>query len=273
VKKVADLHIHTCFSDGLDTPEEVVQISVKKGLACVAITDHDSVEGVRPAMNAAMGTGLEVVCGVELSTEWSSSDIHILGYFIDLDHPALKRALERFCSVRIQRVRDIVENLQRGGYPDITFDEVRKLSKTDAIGRPHIARILIQKGYAADINDAFARFLGEECSFYVPKFKQSPYEAIELIRSSGGAAVMAHPMKTLKDELIPSFVEAGLAGLETYYLGNSISETRFYEKLARKHGLVATGGSDAHGRARDYSLIGQATVDYAAVEELRSRCG
>jgi len=273
VTKRADFHIHTCCSDGLDTPQEVVQIALAKGLACIAITDHDSIEGVGPAVEAASGLPLEVLSGVELSTEWSSSDIHILGYMIDLHDEEFNRSLQRFCEARLQRAKDIVEKLQKGGYSDITFEEVRSLSKTDAIGRPHIAQVLIQKGYAADINDVFTRFLGEGCPYDIPKFKQTPYEAIELIRRAGGAAVMAHPMKTLKDELIPSFVEAGLVGLEAYYLGNSISETRFYERLARKYNLVATGGSDAHGKARGYSLIGEVAVDYSVVEALRQRCG
>ncbi len=271
--KRADLHIHTCCSDGLDTPEEVVRIAAAKGVDCIAITDHDSVEGVKPAMEEAADLPLEVISGVELSTEWGGSDIHILGYLMDPNHQEFNDALEQFRSARLQRARDIVEKLQEKGYSNISFEDVQNLSKTDAIGRPHIAQVLIEKGYAADVTDVFARFLGEGCPYNIPKFKQSPYEAIALIRRAGGSAVMAHPMKTLKDELISSFVDAGLVGLEVYYLGNSISETRFYEKLAKKYQLIATGGSDSHGKGRDYSLIGHVSVDYAVVEELRQRAG
>ncbi len=269
--KRADLHIHTSFSDGIDAPERVVEIAVKRGLAAIAITDHDQVNGIAPAHAAAEGRGLEVIPGIELSTEHSGKDIHMLGYFVDVQNARLQEALATFQSVRVSRARQIVARLRQHGCDRVTFEDVEPLAETASIGRPHIAAVLIEKGYARDNTDAFERFIGEGCPCYVPKHKQSPFEAIDLIRSCGGAAVMAHPMRTQRDELIAAFAKAGMVGIEAWYSGSTPNETQFYERLAQKYGLIVTGGSDAHGYA--YSLIGQVTVDYSVVEALRARAG
>ncbi|HSV43318.1 MAG TPA: PHP domain-containing protein [Candidatus Bathyarchaeia archaeon] len=270
--RTADLHIHTCLSDGADTPQVVVELAIQKELSAIAITDHDMVDGIEPAVEAARGTSLEVIAGVELSTEWHGSDIHILGYCFDLHHPVLKERLAMFCNTRLSRIHQIVKRLNEMGKM-IRVEDVLALTGSDAVGRPHVAQVLLAKGYVNTLNEAFDKYIGEGRPGYVPKFKQSPFEAINLIREAGGVAVMAHPMETRRDELIASFVEAGLGGLEVCYPNTSSTVIGFYEGLADKYGLIKTGGSDAHGRYRSYSPIGIMRVDYSVVEQLKKASG
>lgn len=264
----ADLHIHTCFSDGADTPEQVVSIAREKELRCIAITDHDILDGIEPALEAAQGTGLEVIAGVELSTEYNGADIHILGYCFDRHNTLLKERLQMFRDVRVARVKKMAEKL-RGLGMAITEEDIFSLSGSDAVGRPHVAQAMVNKGYVRTTAEAFDAYIAEGCPAYVAKYKQTPHEAIDLVRQAGGVAVMAHPMVTMRDELIPGFVKAGLGGVEVYYPNTSKKVIAFYEGLADKHGLIKTGGSDAHGRYRDYSPIGMVRVDYSVVEQLK----
>jgi 3',5'-nucleoside bisphosphate phosphatase len=265
----ADLHIHTYFSDSTSSPQEVVDDALKAGLSCIAITDHDIVEGVNPAIEAALGHPLEVVPGIELSSEFENCDIHILGYFIDHNQGPLFEKIDVFLDARMERMKTMIMNLKSVGVNNIEFEEVCALTKSRAVGRAHLAMLLLQKGWVTNIKSAFEKYLGPGCPGYASKYKQTPFEAIELIRSSGGVAVMAHPMLTQKDELIPRFVAAGLKGLEVYYPNCMPTVTQFYERIAQKNGLIATGGSDAHGKAKSYTYVGKKTVPVDVVEELR----
>ena len=268
--QTADLHIHTCFSDGVDTPQQVVSIALEKELRCIAITDHDTLDAIEPAAAAAQGTGLEVIHGVELSTECGGSDIHILGYCFDLHHHYLKEQLQLFRDARVIRVKKMAERLRALGM-EIDEEDIFSSAGTDAVGRPHVAQAIITRGYARTTAEAFEEYLAEGRPAYVAKYKQTPSDAIKLIRQAGGIAVIAHPMVTLKDELIAGFVDEGLGGLEVYYPNTPRRLIVFYEKLAEKYGLIKTGGSDSHGRYREYSPIGIARVDYAVVEALKDR--
>jgi predicted metal-dependent phosphoesterase TrpH len=265
----ADLHIHTHFSDSSSSPQEIVDDALKAGLACIAITDHDTLDGIVPAIEAVAGLGLEVVPGIELSSELESCDIHILGYFIDYTKGPLLEKIDVFLDARVQRMKQMLVNLKAVGVDNIVFEEVCALTRSRAVGRMHLAVLLQQKGWVSGIKAAFEKYLGPGCPGYAPKFKQTPYEAIDLIRSSGGVAVMAHPMLTQKDELIPGLVKAGLKGLEVYYPNCMPTVTQFYEGIAKKHGLIATGGSDAHGKDKAYTYIGKQTVPYIIVDQLR----
>jgi len=160
-------------------------------------------------------------------------------------------------------------NLKAMGVDNIEFEEVCALTRSKAVGRAHLAFLLEQKGWVPNIKKAFEKYIGPGCPGYAPKLKQTPFEAIELIRQSGGVAVMAHPMLTQKDELIPRLVAAGLKGLEVYYPNCMDTVTQFYERIAKKNGLIATGGSDAHGKIKPYTYVGKATVPYDVVEQLR----
>ena len=260
--------MHTHFSEGTYSPEEIVQESLRAGLACIAITDHDTAEGIPPTLNAAQQYDLEIIPGIELSTEIDKKDIHILGYFIDFQNKQLNEKLMQFQNARVERIKEMLQKLKEEGIDNIAFEEVEALTRSDSIGRPHLAALLIKKGWVSTHRQAFERFLGEECSAYVPKLKQTPHEVIDLIHQAGGLAVLAHPMITNRNELIPGFVEAGLDGMEVYYPNCSMNVVRFYEKIAKRNNLLMTGGSDAHGETR---LIGSVKVSYELVEQMKER--
>ena len=269
--KFADLHIHTHYSDSTLSPEEVVQEAANGGLSCIAITDHDTIDGVKPTQLAAEPFDLEVISGIELSSEAQGKDIHILGYFIDCSNAVLQTELKKMQKARITRIKGMVEKLKIQGIDNITYEEVAILTHSDAIGRVHLASVLKKKGWVSSIPEAFEKYIGEECPAYVSKFKISPYEAISLIKQSGGIAVLAHPMITNKDELIPSFVHAGLQGIEVYYPNYSDVTLRYYEGIAKKHNLVMTGGSDAHGKAKANTCIGKTRVSYDFVVQMKEQ--
>lgn len=269
--RFADLHIHTHYSDSTDSPQEVVHAAVQAGLSCISITDHDTIDGVAPAEKAARESGLEVIAGVELSSEHNGKDIHILGYFFDTDGSPLVRKLKEMQQSRVERMKKMVKRLEELGVGDVTFEEVAELTKSDAVGRLHLAKLLHKKGAVNSIESAFEKYLAEGAAAYFPKYQQSPYEAIELIKQSGGVAVMAHPMLTQRDELIPSMVKAGLDGIEAYYPNCSMDVVNFYIGLADKHGMFVTGGSDAHGKGKTNTFIGKAYVPCEQVERMKQR--
>ena len=265
----ADLHIHTYFSDSVSSPQEVVDEALKAGLSCISITDHDIVQGVAPTIQAALPHAIEVVPGIELSSEFENCDIHILGYFIDYQKGPLLEKIDIFLDARMERMKKMIMNLKGLGVNNIEFEEICALTHSRAVGRAHLAFLLQQKGWVPNIKSAFEKYIGQGCPGYAPKHKQTPFEAIELIRSCGGVAVMAHPMQTQKDELIPRFAAAGLRGLEVYYPNCMNTVTEFYERIARKNNLIATGGSDAHGKIKPYTYVGKKTVSLEVVEQLR----
>lgn len=269
MNKFADLHIHTYYSDGTFSPEEVVQAAVRVGLACISITDHDTVEGIGPTRQAATDVNVEVISGIELSSEINGKDVHVLGYCINEKHPALVDTIQKAQTSRVERIHMMIEKLKQMGVDNIQFEEVSQLTQSKSLGRPHLATILKQKGWVADISEAFTKYLGEGCPAYVPKYKLTPYEAIALIRKIGGVAVLAHPMITNRDELIHRLVESGLQGLEVYYPNCPAVTCEYYAKLAKKYNLIMTGGSDAHGKAKDNTFIGKTRIPYEYVEQLK----
>lgn len=271
LERFADLHIHTTYSDSTASPEQVVEDALRAGLSAIAITDHDTVEAVPLAAELARGKGLEIIPGVELSTEIFDQEIHILGYFLDIHNPELSKRLAEFQAVRVKRMIEMIGKLRQLGFGNIALEEVLSRSRSQSVGRPHLAALLVEKGWVGSMSEAFDRFLGEGRPAYVGKFKQTPNDAIAFVRRVGGVSALAHPMVNAKDELIPSFVEAGLDGLEVYYPHCSNAVTGYYEGIARKHGLVAIGGSDAHGEVRSESPIGKVRIPYALVEQLRAR--
>jgi predicted metal-dependent phosphoesterase TrpH len=268
--KTADLHIHTHYSDSTQSPLEVVKHAQQQGLGCIAITDHDTIEGVQPTQEIAQGLGLEVIAGIEMSSEWQGKDIHVLGYFLDCANPFLLKSIKLMQDARIDRMQKMIEKLKKLGIDNINLEEVCALTQSKSVGRPHLATLLKSKGWVKTLKAAFEKYLDENAPAYVPKYKQSPYEAIELIQKSGGVAVLAHPMLTQVDELIPSFVRGGLKGLEVYYPNCPMTLVHFYEKLAKKHQIAVTGGSDAHGDAKRNTYIGRIKIDYALVEQLKT---
>ena len=269
--RFADLHIHTHFSDSTSSPKEVIEQAHKKGLNCIAITDHDTVDGIKPTMEAAKKYEIEVLPGVELSSEANGKDIHVLGYLFDIDNTFLLNQLDIMQNTRIERMKKIIFKLDALGIKNIALEEVCALAQSKSVGRPHIATILVKRGVVRTIKDAFDKYLAEGAAAYVPKHKITPGEAIKMIKGAGGVAVLAHPHITQVDELIPSLVREGLDGLEVYYPNTFESSLKFYENLAKKYNVLATGGSDAHGEAKKNTYVGKIKIPYELVEQLKKR--
>ena len=270
-ERFADLHIHTNFSDSTASPEEVVAEAHLCGLACISVTDHDTVDGLPDALKAAGPLDLEVIPGVELSSEYKGKDIHILGYGFDLDNSPLIRALKVMQAARIERMKKMIARLNELGKGGMWLEDVAGLTRSDSVGRLHLAKLLLARGHVSSLEEAFAKYLGEGAAAYYPKFKQTPFEAIKLINDSGGVAVMAHPVLTQRDDLIPKLVEAGLGGIEAYYPNCMMSVVNRYLDMVRKYDLVATGGSDAHGTSKSNTCVGKSYVPYHWVERLKER--
>ena len=268
-EKTADLHIHTNFSDSALSPVQVVESSLKCGLSAIAIADHDTLEGVSPACEAVRNGNIEIIPGLELSSQVDGKDIHVLGYYIDCSNKKLQESLQRMQEVRISRIKGMIDKLKEGGVDGIDPQDVFDLAQSDAVGRMHLAIILKEHGWVSSISEAFDRFIGDGSPAYVPKLKQTPFAAIDLIHQAGGLAVLAHPMVNNKDELISSLVEAGLDGIEVYYPNTSKETIAFYEGIAHKHNLIATGGSDAHGNLKDNTFIGKMRVPFSVVEQMK----
>lgn len=267
-----DLHTHTTASDGTLKPQELVRLAEKTGLAAIAVTDHDTVEGLEAALEEGVALGLEVVPGVEISVDFIN-ETHILGYFIDFYDPNLRTALERLREFRRKRNPLMVERLNQLGFA-ITLEEVAREAGGKVIGRPHIAKALMNKGYVKSIHEAFALYLTQGKPGYVDKEKLVAQEAIELITNSGGIAVLAHPKCLQLDLLdlekaVQDLVQLGLKGIEAYYSTHSQPETQYYLQLAEKYNLLPTGGSDFHGSNKPEIKLGKLAVPYHLLTKLK----
>jgi len=265
--KFADLHVHTHFSDGTYSPERLVEEAVAADLSCIAITDHDNISGIAPAVRAAGGR-LEVLSGIEMTAERDGIEIHILGYLIDGTHQAFLAMLRKMQEVRVRRIREMCRKLDHLHMP-VDPQEIFDLAEPGSVGRLHVARVLVNKGYVATTGEAFARFIGDKGPAYVAKFKMTPREAIEWIRRVGGVPVLAHPYLLPSGIAIENFVKEGIMGIEAYYSEHSESQRNEYEKMAEKFGLLVTGGSDCHGEAKNEAKIGRVHLPYVYVEKLK----
>src|ERR1043166_4811408 len=212
----ADLHLHTFFSDGTYSPEEMVGHAHSFDLSAIALTDHDTVEGCDRTAAACEPLGIEFIAGTELTAEQDEIELHMLGYFIDTRNPHLLAEIARFQAVRQNRIREIVSRLNTLGV-SLTAEAVFELANCRSPGRPHVARALVDAGLCGSLDEAFERFLKKKRPAFVPKFKMSATTAIDLIHSAGGAAILAHPGLNQADDVIPDLVEAGLDGLECFH--------------------------------------------------------
>lgn len=264
----ADLHVHTNASDGTETPAQVISLAREAGLAAIGITDHDTLEGLVPAMRAGGELSVEVIPGVELSTEHEGVEIHILGYLVDLSCRDFLEHLHRLHANRKERALKMVKKLQELGMA-ISFTQVLDAAGKAAIGRPHIARVLVEEGFVDTAKEAFNKYIGRGCPAYVPRFKYSPFEAVRLILQAGGVPVLAHPGLAGLDEIIPGLAKAGLMGLEVYYPLHTREQITYYLDICAKYGLIPTGGSDYHGAGhKEHGQLAAATVPYATVQKL-----
>ena len=271
--KVADLHVHTHLSDGTFSPQKVVEYSKARGLGAIAITDHDCVAGITPAIMAAKDLDMEIIPGVELSAEIEGGEVHILGYFIDWQNKPFLKRLEQIVDVRRERAKEILRKLEKFEVR-ISEEELFDFSRSGSVGRLHIAQLLFKKGYVSSIPQAFKEYIGDKGPCYIKKFKLSPRKAVEMIKGVGGIAVLAHP-KTLyikdrsMEDILRLLIKDGIEGIEVYHSDHTRKDEGRLSALAEKYKLVITGGSDCHGLGKKQVLIGKVKIPYELVEKLK----
>jgi predicted metal-dependent phosphoesterase TrpH len=265
----ADLHIHSTASDGRLTPAEVVREAAKRGLSFIALTDHDTVDGIAPAKAAAKSfPQLKVIPAIEISTDIPEGEVHVLGYFIDYTDAELEASLDRFRNSRVKRAQGMVAKLENLGI-HIDWQRVQQIAGGTTIGRPHIAQAMMEKGYIDSFKQAFTDYLGRDRPAYVEREKMTPAEAVALIIKAQGLAVLAHPLTVNEPEAITIELKAaGLAGIEAYYDGYTAEEVNRLVELADKYNLIATGGSDYHGLDTNETAIGGTDLPLESVERL-----
>jgi len=263
--KFADLHVHTRISDGIITPEYAVKQAHEAGIAAIAIADHDSVDGIQPAIWAGRKYGVEIIPAVELSSGIDNHELHIVGYYIDWQNKWFRDKLLVFQDWRRDRARKIVEKLGELEM-DVSYNLVIALEGR-VVGRPHIAQAMVNRGYVKTTDEAFDKYLGAGKPAYVAKYPLSPAGTLKLIKKAGGFPVLVHPVFARVDNMLLKLVADGLMGIETYHSKHDATVTKHYIRLARKYGLLITGGSDSHG-GRDV-LIGSVRVPYSIVERIK----
>lgn len=273
-----DLHVHSTESDGMLTPTELVAEAVKAGLSAFALTDHDTVNGIAEAKNAAASASMELIPGVELSTEYKGKEVHMVGLFLDETNPHLLEHLARFRDNRDNRNQKMYQKLQEEGF-DISEEALREMFPDAVLTRAHVARFLLEKGYIKSMAVAFDKYIGDGCRCYVPREKITPQEAIGLIHNAGGKAILAHPiLYHMSDqrlrELISDCKEIGLDGIEAIYSTYQPGEERYIRKLAAEYDLKLSGGSDFHGSNKPHiqlgSGMGHLFVPYELLDKLRA---
>jgi predicted metal-dependent phosphoesterase TrpH len=245
-----DLHVHSTASDGRKSPAGVVQLAFARNVRAIALTDHDTTHGYAEARAAGEALGVRVLAGVEVNTDSSLGEAHLLGYFADPQQSTLQSTLQRLRQKRVERAEEIIRKLNRAGVP-ITMDQVRAGNAQTVITRSHIGQALVDGGYVANKPAAFELYLGQGRPAYVPRYDYDPRQAIELIRSARGIVSLAHPIRSGNIEHIPALVDMGLQALETYYFNHTSEDAAALKAMADRFGLLRTGGSDFHQERKD----------------------
>jgi 3',5'-nucleoside bisphosphate phosphatase len=275
-----DLHVHTHMSDGTLSPGEVVRRAANRGLTAIAITDHDTVAGIRPAMETGTSVGIEVVPGVEISSAWPGGILHMLGFYVNPHDPILVRSLDYLKQGRQERIPKILAKLNERNVL-ISLDEVDREAVGGVPGRPHVAAVMVQKGHVRKFQDAFDRYLKRGAPAFVEKLKLLPAEAIRVIKAAGGIPVLAHPHSLDQDDpqhvedVITNLVNQGLEGIEAYYPRHTPRQTALFLNIAAKYDLVVTGGTDFHGANRPEIELGvfpgQGPLPLSLLDKLKAR--
>ena len=247
-----DLHLHTTASDGAFSPADLVRMAYEAGLDCIAITDHDSTDGVAIAQEAGQGLGVRVIAGIEFNTMWHGQSVHVLGYFVDTEHSELQAVIARQRDGRLYRAQKMIEKLAALDMP-LEWEEILAGADGGAVGRPHIAKAMLAQGYVSAANEAFDRYLGHGMPAYVEQPKLAPAEAVALLHRAGAAAGLAHPYNVEGadqvdlDSLVPELAAAGLDAIEAHYTGYGAEQRADILSMAARFDLIPTGGSDFHG--------------------------
>lgn len=269
---VVDLHLHTLASDGRLSPTELVRLAARQGLKTVAVTDHDTTDGLAEAFEAAKKfPGLRIIPGIELSADVPGDEVHVLGYFIDPDDAELQAELLRFREGRVDRAKTMVDKLDQLGI-HVEWERVRHFAGDGAVGRPHIAMALVEAGYCQEPKDAFPEYLGRNGLAYVERVKLTPADAVGMIQRAGGAAVLAHPAYMNDMEAgIAGLSGIGLAGIEVHYAKYREDTIRQLARIARQYELIPCGGSDYHGMGNsDECLPGENGPTLETVDRLEA---
>jgi 3',5'-nucleoside bisphosphate phosphatase len=267
-----DLHTHSTASDGIYSPTELLHEAKEVGLKVLALTDHDTTDGLEEAAQTARVLDIDLIPGIEINTDAGGGEVHVLGYFLEFQRPELQAILKVLRDARERRGQRMVELLNEQGV-NISWERVREIAQ-GSVGRPHVAEALQEAGYVQTIGEAFDKYIGKDCYAYVPRYKLTPKDAVHLIASANGLPVIAHPIELPGlDELrnwLPDLCEAGMVGLETYYGSYTPENERELLALAREYNLIPTGGSDFHGPGIHPTPLGGHYVPFEAVESLNA---
>ena len=275
--RIIDLHVHSNASDGTFTPSQLVDEAVRAGLSAFALTDHDTTDGIAEATKAANAAGIELIPGVELSTEYEGTEIHVLGLYIDTNNTFLQKQMADFRNSRDNRNVLMLEKLRAEGFA-ITQEALEEKFPDAVITRAHIARYLLDKGYIPDMKTAFREYIGDGCRCYVGRPKVTPMDAVDYILTAGGIPVLAHPViyhmeKSKLLSMIHEMKAHGLAGMEAIYSENTPADEQIYKTLAREEGLLITGGSDFHGTNKPDIRLGvgrgKLYIPYSLLEKIK----
>jgi predicted metal-dependent phosphoesterase TrpH len=267
-----DLHTHSTASDGIYSPTELLRRAREVGLRVLALTDHDTTGGLDEAIQAANALDMELIPGIEINTDVAGGEVHVLGYYPEYTRPEFQAVLKVLRDARERRGQRMVELLNEQGV-NIAWERVREIAQ-GAVGRPHVAKALLEAGYVQTIGEAFDTYIGTGCYAYVPRYRLTPEDAVRLIASANGLPVIAHPLDLpglaeLRNWL-PGLVAAGMVGLETYYGPYTPEDERALRALADEYGLIATGGTDFHGPGIHPTPLGGRPVPHEAVERLKA---
>jgi hypothetical protein len=267
-----DLHTHSTASDGIYSPSQLLHQASEVGLRVLALTDHDTTNGIAEAAQTAQTLGIDFIPGIELNTDTSGGEVHVLGYFPELERPAFQAVLTTLRDARVRRGQRMVELLNENGIA-ISWERVREIAQ-GTVGRPHVAKALMEAGYVQSIGEAFDKYIGKGCVGYVQRYRLSPVDATHLIDSANGLPVIAHPLTlpglTTLREWLPELCSAGMVGLETYYGPYTESDEHELRALAKEYDLIPTGGSDFHGPGIHPTPLGGRYVPAEAVERLKA---
>lgn len=257
--KLIDMHMHTTYSDGKYTPKQLIDMAMKKGLNGISITDHDTVQGLKEANEYANEKKFLFINGIEFSTFLDDKEIHVLGYKIDYNNENLIKMTKKLKDSRESRGIQMIKKLNELG---IKIDESDLYNySVESIGRPHIANILVDKGYVKNKDEAFSKYIGNDCPAYVERYKLSVDEAINLIKDSGGISVVAHPYLINNDDYLYKIIDMGIDGIEVYHSKHSYNTSIKYKYIAQKYNLYITGGSDFHGYIDDFNFFGKVGIE------------